>query len=76
MDKTIKLAENTIEEIRNVIYNLKPVELNRDGLSKSIRHLCDKLKEISKIEFRCDITNDLPEWNETEKLNIFRIVQE
>ncbi len=76
MDKTIKLAENTIEEIRNVIYNLKPVELSRDGLSKSIRHLCDKLGEISEIEFRCDIKNDLPEWNETETLNIYRIIQE
>ena len=76
MDRTIKLADSTIEEIRNVIYNLKPVELNRDGLPKSIYHLCDKLKEISQIEFHCDITNDLPEWNETEKLNIYRIVQE
>ena len=76
MDKTIRLADSTIEEIRNVIYNLKPVELNRDGLFISIRHLCDKLKEISGIEFYCDIESDLPEWNETEKLNIYRIVQE
>jgi Amt family ammonium transporter len=76
VDKTIRLAESTIEEIRNVIYNLKPVELNRDGLSKSIRQLCDKLREISGIEFTCDIKNELPEWSETENLNIYRIVQE
>jgi len=76
MDRTIKLAEDTIGEIRNVIYNLKPVELNRDGLSSSIRHLCGTLSEISDIEFSCEIMDDLPEWNETEKLNIYRIVQE
>ncbi|MCX7615408.1 MAG: ammonium transporter [Clostridiales bacterium] len=75
-DKTIKLAEDTIEEIRNVIYNLKPVELNKDGLAISIRHLCEKLKEISSIKFNCMIANDLPQWNETEELNLYRIVQE
>ncbi|MEY8000836.1 ammonium transporter [Clostridium sp. Mt-5] len=75
-DRTIKLVENTIEEMRNVIYNIKPVELKRDGLTKSIISLCNKLENLSNIKFNCNIANDLPEWNETEKLNIYRIVQE
>lgn len=74
--KTLKLIENTIEEIRGVIHNLKPVELKTDGLSNSIKSLCEKLEEISKIKFKCNIANDFPKWNETEELNIFRIIQE
>lgn len=75
-DRTIKLAEDTIEEIRNVIYNLKPVELHQDGLAGSIRHLGEKLEEISGIACHCAVADDLPAWNETEQLNIYRIVQE
>lgn len=74
--KTMMLIENTIEEIRNVIYNLKPVELEKDGLPKSIRSLCEKLGKLSRIKFNCNVTNDLPKWNETEELNIYRIIQE
>ncbi|WP_304507847.1 ammonium transporter [Anaerotignum sp.] len=74
--KTIKLADSTIEEIRNVMYNLKPVGLNQDGLAKSIRNLCNKLNEIGSIRFNCKIDDHLPRWDETVEMNIYRIIQE
>ena len=74
--KTIKMVDEAIAEIRNVIGNLEPVALKKDGLSISIRSLCDKLEKISNIRFHCTITDAMPAWNETEELNIYRIVQE
>lgn len=74
--KTVKMVDDAIAEIRGVIGNLKPAELKKDGLSDGIRSLCGKLGALSGIRFRCNITEAMPEWNETEELNIYRIVQE
>lgn len=74
--KTIKLADNAIEEIRNVMYNLKPVGLKRDGLGDSVRELCKKLNGLENISFTYEIDSNLPRWNETVEVNIYRIVQE
>lgn len=74
--KTIKLADSTIEEIRNVMHNLKPVGLNRNGLAESIRDLCNKLNGIGSIRFTCEIDDNLPRWDESVEVNIYRIIQE
>lgn len=74
--KTIKMVDEAIAEIRNVIGNLEPIALKKDGLSVSVKSLCEKLEQLSKIHFHCTITDAMPNWNETEELNIFRIVQE
>jgi len=74
--KTIKMVDEAIAEIRNVIGNLEPSAIKKEGLSASIRSLCEKLEKISGICFHCTITDTMPAWNETEELNIFRIVQE
>lgn len=75
-EKTVKMVDGAIAEIRSVIGNLKPAELKRDGLSNSIRALCGKLESLSGVQFHCNITDAMPEWAETEELNIYRIVQE
>lgn len=75
-EKAVKMVDGAIAEIRSVIGNLKPAELKRDGLSKSIRALCGKLEPLSGVQFHCNITDAMPEWAETEELNIYRIVQE
>jgi Amt family ammonium transporter len=75
-DISISLVDNTMEEIRNVLHNLKPVELVNDGLATSIQSLCQKTEKVSGIKFECIIEEPLPHWDPTEELNIYRIVQE
>ena len=74
--RSIKLADHTIEEIRNVMHNLKPVGLKQNGLAESIRDLCEKLNGLSHIRFTYDIGGNLPRWDEPIEINIYRIVQE
>ncbi|HWP21118.1 MAG TPA: ammonium transporter [Candidatus Cryosericum sp.] len=74
--KAIRMVDEAIAEIRNVIGNLEPSALKKEGLSVSIKSLCRKLEKISGIHFRCTISDAMPVWSETEELNIFRIVQE
>lgn len=75
-DISISLVDNTMEEIRNVLHNLKPIELVNDGLAASIRSLCQKTEKVSGINFACSIEEPLPRWDPTEELNLYRIVQE
>ena len=74
--KTIKMVDEAIAEIRNVIGNLEPSALKKDGLSVSIKSLCGKLEKLSGIRFHAAISDAMPVWAETEELNIYRIVQE
>jgi Amt family ammonium transporter len=74
--KTIKMVDEAIAEIRNVIGNLEPSALKKEGLCVSVKSLCKKLEKISGIHFRCTISDAMPIWSETEQLNIYRIVQE
>lgn len=75
-DISLSLVDNTMDEIRNVLHNLKPVELVNDGLAASIYSLCKKTEKVSGISFTCKIQEPLPRWDETEELNLYRIVQE
>jgi ammonium transporter, Amt family len=75
-DISISLVDNTMEEIRNVLHNLKPVELVNDGLAASIQSLCQKTEKVSGIKFTCIIEEPLPHWDATEELNLYRIFQE
>ena len=76
VDATMDLAQDTIDGIREVIYDLRPVEMKKGGLANSIRTLCKKLQEISHLEVQCAAADDLPGWNQAEEMNIYRIVQE
>lgn len=76
LNRIIKLMDRTVEEIRNVIFNLKPVQLENQGLLRSVQIITDQLHKISGIEFSYHLASPLPDWGETETLNIFRIIQE
>lgn len=74
--KIIRHMEGTIAETRDVILNLRPMGLEKDGLAQGIHGLCGRLRELSGIDIQCNVSSDLPPWNETEEINIYRIVQE
>lgn len=74
--RILKLLDHTVEEIRSVIFNLKPIQLERQGLQQSIQALCDQLQKISGTIIEVHAEKDIPAFDETVTLNIFRIIQE
>jgi len=76
VERTLELVGGTIEEMRGVIYNLKPKQLREEGLLKSIQSTTENLSRISGITFTYTVVHELPQWGETEELNIYRILQE
>lgn len=65
-----------IQDTRSISYNLRPVHLDRLGLTRVIEHLVKKASEASSIPMVSeldDIDDLLPE---EQRINLYRIVQE
>ena len=74
--RVLDLIDSSIEEIRSITYNLKPVKLEKEGLYKSILKLGKQMESISEIKFYFFSADVCPEWGETVKLNLYRVIQE
>lgn len=71
-----KNLKSVIEEIRNTIFDLRPMSFDDLGLKESFERLFDKLKEMnSAFEFDIQI-DEIKSDNDLILLNIFRVVQE
>ena len=72
-----KALENTIEELRNIIYDLRPISINDSGLVKTIEKYIHRLEqEYQEITFDVSIKNEEKKVDSIINLNIFRIIQE
>lgn len=63
-----------LEEVREIIGDLRPQLLDRLGLSKALIAMCKKVSSIIKIDYEIDSIGGL--FSENEEINIYRIVQE
>lgn len=75
-----KSINSIIEEIRNTIFDLRPMMFDDLGLKESVEQLCDKLQESLNINVSLDldeITIDrYDSLKESAMFAIFRIIQE
>ena len=76
VERTVSLTTETIEEIRGVLFNLKPALLQEKGLSASVEGLLKNLANASGIHFDYHLLATMPTWEEAEILNLYRIIQE
>lgn len=69
-------ATLAIEETRSIAYNLRPFQLDRLGLIKSIEGLVRTVSKSSGIHFTTDFTDIDELFPEELRINFYRIVQE
>ena len=70
------IADEAIDHIRQISYNLHPYQLEKIGLTDALKSMVEKISEASNIKFEYDIddiNNLLPKENE---INCYRILQE
>ena len=65
-----------IEETRSISYNLRPFQLDRLGLTKSIEVLVRTASKSSGIAFTNELTSVDDAFSEEVRINFYRIVQE
>ena len=71
-----KNLKAVIEEIRNTIFDLRPMSLDDLGLKESFERLFSKLKEMNRsFDFEVEMDEIISD-NEVLLMNIFRVVQE
>lgn len=77
LQNSIAILDDSIKEIRNISHNMVPDVLIKYGLCKAIYDFVTKINNTQKIaiEYECNgfMENTL---NETDKLMLYRIVQE
>ena len=71
-----KDINGVIEEIRNTIFDLRPMQFDDLGLKDSVEHLVEKIKKDSSIDIKCDIDDNIKSNDKDVLLTIFRIIQE
>jgi len=69
-------ASSAIDEVHGIAYNLRPYELDRLGLVKSIEAMVSKLSNSSSIEFSTDIDPVDGLLSRAGETSIYRIIQE
>jgi signal transduction histidine kinase len=69
-------ASAAIEETRSIAYNLRPFQLDRLGLTKSIEGLIRTVSKSSGIHVSSDLANVDELFPEELRINFYRIVQE
>lgn len=71
-----KDIKGVIEEIRNTIFDLRPMQFDDLGLKDSVEQLVEKIKKNSSINIKCDIDDNISSSDKSVLLTIFRIIQE
>lgn len=76
LQEIMQSAVRAIGDVRTISHGLRPVHLEKFGLTESITNLCDQLKSTSSIEWSYHI-DDLNEIIPKEKeIHFYRVLQE
>ena len=72
----IELAQNTLDEVRNISRDLYPATLIKLGLKDSIEQLLLELDEETDMFVSVQIDDINKDFNDNESLNFYRFIQE
>lgn len=76
LEQISSLASQSINEVREISYNLHPHQIDRLGLTKAIESIVNKVSQSSEIEFLAEIDNIDRLFPKAVEINIYRIIQE
>jgi signal transduction histidine kinase/ligand-binding sensor domain-containing protein len=71
-----ELTSSTLADVRAISYNLRPYELDRIGLTKTIEALIERAEKSTSIRFRAELADIDDTFPADTEINIYRIIQE
>jgi signal transduction histidine kinase/ligand-binding sensor domain-containing protein len=75
-DEITTSASQAIDEVRQIAYNLRPLNLERLGVTSVIEELVEKVASASGIQFSADIAPIDGSLSSDGAINLYRIIQE
>ena len=76
LDELSQSAASAIEECREIAYNLRPYQISRFGLSKTLFGIFMRINEVTTIHATAEIDSIDELLTDEAQINIYRIVQE
>lgn len=67
---------DALSEVRTIAYNLRPLHLERLGLTSTLEEMIDEVRSASGIDIRSNIDSVDGWFNPENEINFYRIVQE
>jgi len=71
-----ELAQQSLNEVREISFDLHPHVLDRLGLRRAIEAVIEKMTHISSVSFSCSLEDLSPPLAPEVEINLYRIVQE
>ncbi|MFZ1701913.1 MAG: two-component regulator propeller domain-containing protein [Pyrinomonadaceae bacterium] len=75
-DEIQESVTDALSEVRVIAHNLRPLHLERLGLTSTIEEMIEQVDEASTIEINCDIAPVDDLFTKENEINFYRIVQE
>ena len=76
LDELSHSATAAIDECREIAYNLRPYQISRFGLSKTLHGIFMRINEVTAIKAAAEIDQIDELLAEEDQINVYRIVQE
>lgn len=76
LDEISASAAHAIQEAREIAYNLRPYQLERFGLTNTLRGICSQAEQSSGIRFIAELDSIDGLFPKEAEINLYRIVQE
>lgn len=76
LKEIMESAVLSIGDVRNISHDLRPVHLEKFGLSDAVENLCDQLKRTSKIEWSYHIDDFDGIISKNKEIHFYRVIQE
>jgi signal transduction histidine kinase/ligand-binding sensor domain-containing protein len=76
LQEILTSAQRSITDVRNISHGLRPVHLEKFGLSEALERLCEQLMNTSDIEWSYHIENIDHIFPDDKDINFYRVIQE
>ena len=76
LDEIGAAASEAIDEVKEIAYNLRPVLLDRLGLTKALEAMLQKVAAANQLDLTFEIDNVDQTFSKVNEINFYRIVQE
>lgn len=67
---------DALSEVRTIAYNLRPLHIERLGLTSTIEEMVEEVESASGIEINCDVEKIDDLFSKDDEINFYRVVQE
>lgn len=71
-----EMLDETIQSVRRISRDLMPATLEKFGLAPAVKELCDRFQSTAGLPIHCEQNGEIPPFDKTRELMLFRIVQE